>query len=152
MTARAAAGHDGFTLAELLAAMSIIAIALVGMAAALQHGLSGIETGRGESVAVFLAEAKLEELRALALVDWGNSALQPGTTTEYCWPSAAACSTTPTPPALRRTTTVTAGSGATCPRQCKLVTVSVFYRPLTTLGQLDRERRIDVGAMFVPRA
>lgn len=151
MSARTA-GHDGFTLAELLAAMAIIAIGLVAMAAALQHGLSGIEIGRGESVAVFLVEHKLEELRALALVDWANSALQPGTTTEYCQASSTGCSPTPTPASLRRTTTVAAGNGGTCTVQCKVVRVSVFYRPLTAVGQLDRERRVDVGAMFVSRA
>ena len=150
MSRRAAAGQSGFTLAELLAALSIIAVALVAMVAALQHGLSGIETGRGESVAVFLVEDKLESLRALALVDWGNSALQPGTTTEYCRASSA-CSSTSAPDGFRRSTTVTAGDGVTCTARCKLVTVSVFYRPVTPLGQLDRERRVDVGAMLVSR-
>jgi hypothetical protein len=136
----------------LLAAMAIIAIALVAMMAALQHGLSGIETGRGESVAVFLVEHKLEELMALARVDWAASALQPGTTIEYCQPSGAACAPTRTTPALRRVTVVAAGRGGTCAAQCRVVTVSVFYRPLTGLGYLDRERRVDVGAMFVAHA
>jgi prepilin-type N-terminal cleavage/methylation domain-containing protein len=150
MRIRTTAGQSGFTLAELLAAMSIITIALVALAAALQHGLTGIETGRGESVAVFLVEDKLEELRALALVDWGNAALQPGTTTEYCRPSSA-CSPTSAPDGFRRSTTVAAGNDGTCTARCKLVTVSVFYRPVTPLGQLDRERRVDVAAMFVSR-
>jgi type II secretion system protein I len=150
MRVGATTGQSGFTLAELLAALSIVAIALVAMVGALQHGLSGIETGRGESLAVFLIEDKLEELRALALVDWGNSALEPGTTTEYCRASSA-CSSTPAPDGLRRSTTVTAGNGTTCTARCKLVTVSVFYRPVTPLGHLDRERRVDVGTMFVSR-
>jgi prepilin-type N-terminal cleavage/methylation domain-containing protein len=152
MRSRVRGGHDGFTLAELLATMAIIAIALVGMAAALQQGLSGIDTGRGESVAVFLVEQKLEELRALALVDWTNSALQPGTMTEYCEPSSIICSPTPTAASLRRTTTIVAGDGAPCTVHCRRVTVAVFYRPITPMGQLDRERRVDVGAMFVARA
>ena len=152
MTVRTAAGDHGFTLAEVLAAMAIVAIALVGMVAALQHGLSGVETGRGESVAVFLVEDKLEHLRALALVDWANSALQPGATTEYCSVWSTACSPTPAPGAFRRATTVTDGSGGACAGPCKGLMVSVFYRPVTTLGQLDRERRVDVGAMVVPRS
>jgi prepilin-type N-terminal cleavage/methylation domain-containing protein len=147
-----AARDDGFTLAEVLAAMSIIAIALLATTAALQYGLSGIEIGRGDSVAVFLVEHKLEELKAMALVDWADAALEPGTTTEYCQPSTGACSPTPTPSAFRRTTTVAAGSGGSCTAHCKVVMVSVFYRPVTTRGQLDDERRVDVAAMFVSRA
>ena len=149
---RSFADHDGFTLAEILVATAIIAVGLVGVAAALQHGLGGIETGRGESVAIFLVEDKLEELRALALVDWTNLALQPGTTTEYCQPSNAGCSTTPTPASFIRTTTVTAGSGGTCTAQCRVLSVSVVYRPLTAVGHLDQERRVDVETLFVSRA
>jgi prepilin-type N-terminal cleavage/methylation domain-containing protein len=151
MSVRAFAGHDGFTLVEIMVATAMVGIGLVGVAAALQHGLSGIETGRGESVAIFLAEHKLEELRALALVDWTDLALQPGTMTEYCQPSAA-CSATPTPDSFRRTTTVTAGSGRPCTAQCKIVSVAVVYRPITAMGQLAQERRIEVDAMFVSRA
>jgi prepilin-type N-terminal cleavage/methylation domain-containing protein len=145
------AHHAGFTLAEVLAAMSIIAVALLATTAALQYGLSGIEIGRGESSAVLLIEHKLEELKAVALVDWTDAALEPGTTTEYCRPSTGGCSATPTPAAFRRTTTVTAGSGGHCAAQCKFVMVSVFYRPVSVLGQLNEERRVDVGAVFVSR-
>jgi prepilin-type N-terminal cleavage/methylation domain-containing protein len=151
MTMRDVAGHDGFTLAEILAAMALIAVGLVTMAAALQHGLGGIEIGRGESAAVFLVEDKLEELRALALVDWTNAALQPGTTTEYCRPFGSGCSATPIPVFLRRTTTVAAGRGGACSVHCKIVSVSVLYRVMTVLGQLDHERRVDIVAMFVSR-
>lgn len=151
MSARVA-GHAGFTLAEVLAAMAILAIALLAMTAALQYGLNGIEIGRGESAAAFLVEHKLEELKAVALVDWAAAALEPGTTTDYCQPSTGACSPTPAAATFRRTTTVSAGSGAHCTAQCKFVMVSVFYRPVTVLGQLDEERRIDVGAIFVARA
>lgn len=152
MTALELTGREGFTLAEILVAMAIIAIGLVATAAALQQGLSGIETGRGESMAVFLVEHKLEELKGLALVDWTNPALQSGTTTEYCQPSGTACSATSTPGSVRRTTTVADGTAGTCTTQCKIVSVSVFYRPLTAAGQLDQERRVDVSTMFVSRA
>lgn len=147
----APADDNGFTLAEVLAAMSIIAVALLATTAALQYGLSGIEIGRGESSAVFLIEHKLEELKAVALADWADDALEPGTTTEYCVASSGACSAMPTPAAFRRTTTVTANSGGHCTAQCKFVMVSVFFRPITVLGQLNAERRVDVGAVFVSR-
>jgi prepilin-type N-terminal cleavage/methylation domain-containing protein len=153
MNGRDVAGHDGFTLAECLVAMAVIVVGLAATAAALQHGLTGIETGRGETAAVFLVEHKLEELKGLAVVAWTDTALQPGTTIEYCQPSGADCSTTPTTASVRRITTVTdGGSGGACSARCKVVSVAVFYRPLSALGQLDRERRVDVLAMFVSRA
>ena len=142
--------QDGFTLPELLAAMAVIAIALVAMVVALHHGLSGLDTGRGESTALFLVEDKLEELRSVALVDWASGALAPGTTVEYCKVSGV-CSPNPAPGSFRRTTTVHAGSEAPCSVSCKIVSVSVVYRPVTALGQLDQERRVDVHTMFAAR-
>jgi hypothetical protein len=35
---------------------------------------------------------------------------------------------------------------------CKLVQVTVFYRPVTGHGQVDQERRIDVITMLVARS
>lgn len=148
MSAPRVLGDEGFTLAEILAAVAVMAIALVAMIAAVHHGLSGIDTGRGESTALFLVEDKLEELRSVALADW--AALTAGTTVEYCHLSGG-CAPTPTPTSLRRTTTVHAGSEGACSAYCKIVNVSVAYRPVTMLGQLDQERRVDVQAMFAPR-
>ena len=151
MSTRRVHDREGFTLAEILVATAIIAVGLVGLAVGLQHGLSGIEIGRGETLAIFLLEDRIEQLRSLALVDWTNLALQPGTTTEYCRPSSGDCSATPTPTSFRRTTTVTAGTETACTAQCKIVSVAVFYRPITVMGQLDQERRVDVSALFVSR-
>jgi prepilin-type N-terminal cleavage/methylation domain-containing protein len=150
MSARRIVGDEGFTLVEVLAAAAVVAIALVAMMAAVHHGLSGIDTGRGESTALFLVEDKLEELRSVALVDWANATLAPGTTVEYCQLSGG-CAPTPTPTSFRRTTTVYAGGEEPCSADCKVVNVSVAYRPVTTLGQLDQERRVDVQAMFASR-
>jgi len=143
-------GDAGFTLVEVLAAAAVVAIALVAMMAAVHHGLSGIDTGRGESTALFLVEDKLEELRGVALADWANAALAPGTTVEYCQLSGD-CAPTPTPTPFRRTTTVHAGSETACSAYCKIVSVTVAYRPVTALGQFDQERRVDAQAMFAPR-
>jgi len=151
MSAPRIVGDEGFTLVEVLAAAAVVAIALVAMMAAIHHGLSGIDTGRGESTALFLVEDKLEELRDVALADWANAALAPGTTVEYCQLSGG-CVPTPTPSSFRRTTTVHAGSERACSAYCKIVNVSVAYRPLTALGQFDQERRVDAQAMFASRA
>jgi hypothetical protein len=146
------AGDDGgFGLAEVLTAAAIIAIGLMATAVAFQQASSGIEAGRGETTAIFMAEQRIEALKAVALVDWSNVALDSGTTTEYCHP-ANGCGTTPLAGLYRRTTTVAENPGGICAARCRTVEVSVFYRPLSARGQFDEERRIDVFAMFVARA
>lgn len=149
MTARDGAREAGFTVIELLMAMMVIVVGLLATMTAFQHGLNGIGTGRAESTATFLVEARLEELKALALVDWTNTALQPGTLTEYC-ASDSRCSTRPSPASLRRTTAIADG-GAACATQCKTVTVSVFYRAITAMGQLDQERRVAASTLYASR-
>jgi prepilin-type N-terminal cleavage/methylation domain-containing protein len=142
----------GFTLAEVLTATAIVAIGLVAAAMAFQHAISGIEAGRGESLAMFLAEQKLEELRGVALVDWAAGALAPSTTTEYCHPPGDRCTGTPAPGAYRRATTIADSPAGPCPStRCKIVRVAVFFRSITGAGQLDQERRIDITTMFASR-
>ena len=48
-------------------------------------------------------------------------------------------------------TTITDGPGWTCTANCKLVQVTVLYRPVTARGQLDQERRLEVVTMLVSR-
>ena len=140
----------GFTVLEVLVAMALIATGVMATMAAFQHGMSGIDSGGGETVATFLVEDKLEALKDLALLDWTSPALAPGTRTEYCRPAETPCFGMPAPDSLRRTTTIGDGGG-TCPRPCKVVSVSVFYRPVTAAGHLDQERRVDGHTIFVPR-
>ena len=151
MKGRLPGTEAGFTLAEMLVATTIVAIGFVAVAAAFQYALSGIEAGRGETTATFLAEHKLEELKAIALVDWTHSALSAATTIEYCPPTGGHCTATATAGSYRRATTVTDDAGQTCTTSCKVVHVSVFYRPVTGLGQLDQERRIDLFTIFASR-
>jgi prepilin-type N-terminal cleavage/methylation domain-containing protein len=142
--------EDGLTLVEMLAAMAILAIGLMATALAFQYALSGIENGRGETMATFLVEAKIEELKSIALVDWTHIALRAGTTTDYC-EAGGRCSPTAAALAYRRDTTVTDSPGGACTGRCKVVRVAVHYRPLSSAGQLDQERRVDVVTMFVAR-
>lgn len=151
MRRRGACAQAGFTLVEMLAATAIVAIGLVAVAVAFQYAISGIEAGRGETMATFLVEAKLEELKSHALVDWGHAALKAGTSMEYCQPGHTGCTTTPTHAAYRRATAVTDSPGGTCTESCKVVRVTVYYRPIGVEGYLDQERRIDVLTMFVAR-
>lgn len=155
MRIRHRGGDGGFTLAEILTATAIIAVGLVATAVALQHGISGIELGRGESTATFLAEHTLEELKGLALVDWTNARLQPGTTTEYCQLSTTIVCTATAPAtaaSFRRTITVVDGVGGPCSAHCKTVSISVVFRALSGIGQFHQQRRVDIATMFVARS
>lgn len=134
----------GFTSIEALVATLILSIGLAAVATALQHASGGIESARGETTAAFLAEYRLEQLKNLALADWPSPTLSAGTTTEAYGAILHA-------PAYRRVTTITDNPGSPCAESCKLVRITVFYRPVTGEGQLDQERRLDVVTMLVSR-
>jgi prepilin-type N-terminal cleavage/methylation domain-containing protein len=150
--ARRLTRERGFTLAEVLVATFILAIGLVAVASGFQYATTGVATGMGETTAAFLAEQRLEQLKSLALANWTDAALNAGTTTVYCPSNGAACTGTATPGFSRRVTTITDDPGAPCAPSCKLVRVTVFYRPVSTQGQLDRERQVDVTTMLVSRS
>ena len=135
----------GFTLGEVLVALFVLAIGLVGVVTGFQYATSGVEIGKGETTAAFLAEQRLEWLKALALTNWTSATLEAGTTTESYGSIADAA-------LFRRVTTITDSPGGTCAAHCKLVRVTVFYRPVTGQGQVDQERRLDVVTMLVTRS
>jgi prepilin-type N-terminal cleavage/methylation domain-containing protein len=135
----------GFTLGEVLVAIFVLAIGLVGVVTGFQYATSGVEIGKGQTTAAFLAEQRLEWLKALALTNWTSAALAAGTTTEAYGSIADAA-------LYRRVTTITDRPGGTCAASCKLVQVTVFYRPVTGQGQVDQERRLDVVTMLVTRS
>jgi prepilin-type N-terminal cleavage/methylation domain-containing protein len=143
--------EGGFTLAEVLVATVVLAIGLVAVASGFQYATNGVTTGMGETRAAFLAEQRLEQLKSLALTNWTNATLNAGTTTEYCPSTGAACTGTATAGFARRVTTIADDPGAPCTPSCKLVRVTVFYRPVTTQGQLNQERQVGVTTMLVSR-
>lgn len=126
-------------------AILVLSIGLAAVVTGLQYATSGVETGKGETTAAFLAEERVEQLKALALTDWTNLSLSAGTTTEGYGSIAAAA-------LYRRVTTITDSPGETCTARCKLVQVTVFYRPVTARGQLDQERRLHVITILVSRS
>jgi prepilin-type N-terminal cleavage/methylation domain-containing protein len=134
----------GFTLGEVLVAILVLAVGLVGVVTGFQYATSGVELGKGETTAAFLAEQRLEWLKALALANWKSATLEAGTTTEGYGSIADAA-------LYRRVTTITDSPGGACAANCKVVRVTVFYRPVTAQGQLDQERRLDVVTMLVIR-
>ena len=149
MTDRSVGARAGFTLAEILAATAIVAIGFVACATAFQQALAGIESGRRETAATFLAESKVEELKAVALVNWGSAALTPAARTEYCVPAADGCTPTPTTGSYRVVTTVMDVQSGTC--TCKVVRVGVFYQVVSGRGFLDREGLVELVTLFASR-
>jgi prepilin-type N-terminal cleavage/methylation domain-containing protein len=154
----------GFTLAEVLVAASIILIGLVAIASGFQYGTSGVANGRGETVATFLAEQRLEALKAAAISDYDGSLLNAGTTTEYCQSSnigatGTNCQSTAitNAPSYTRVTTVVHNPGGTgctgvAPFFCKRIRVTVTYRPVTSAGDASQTRTVDLFAVVAPRS
>lgn len=140
----ASSGERGFTLAEVLVAAFVLAVGLTAVVTGLQYARGGLEAARGETMAAFLAEQRLEHLKAISLVSWSAADLQAGTAVEDYGSIGGAS-------AYRRETTIVDDPGGTCGARCKLARVTVFYRPVTTSGQLDQERRLDVATMLVSR-
>ena len=136
--------EKGFTLGEVLVAASILLIGLAAVVTGFQYATSGIAAGNGETTATFLAEQRLEQLKALALADWSSAQLSAGTTTEGYGSIAGAAP-------YRRVTSIADAPGGTCTASCKLVRVTVLYRPVTGRGQVDQERQVDVVTMLVAR-
>ena len=163
--------EHGFTLAEVLVATFIIVVGLVALASGFQFATSGVATGRGETVASFLAEQRLEQLKAIALTNYYGSPAWTGTltlaggstTTEYCQPTnigatSANCQATAITGTASyvRTTRITDNPGGTgctgaAPLVCKRIQVNVTYRPVTTRGDVSQTRSVDVYAVVAPR-
>jgi Tfp pilus assembly protein PilV len=134
----------GSSLGEVMVATLVLSVGIVAVVAGLQFATGGVEHGRGETTATLLAEARLEELKALALKDWNHATLSGGTTTEGYGTMAEA-------PHHRRVTVIVNSPGGPCMVSCRLVRVTVFYRPVTAQGQLNQERQVDVSTLLVSR-
>ena len=146
----------------MLVATAVLTVGLVAIATGFQYATSGVAVGGGESTAVFLAEQRLEQLRADAVSDFSAPSLGAGTTTEYCTPAiiagrASNCQATAGGgPSYVRQTTISELTGSMgCPARpvwCKQVEVRVRYRPVTSTGELNQAREIDVITVLGPRA
>jgi prepilin-type N-terminal cleavage/methylation domain-containing protein len=140
-----AADQRGFTLVETLAAIAIIVVALVGLLTTMTSGVTDIDSARRSTTALFLAEQRLEHIRAFALskaagqgYNYVNTASFPaeayGTITNYG--------------DYRRTVVVVDDPGGTA--NTKQVEVWVFYRPVTTTG-LNQETSVVVSSLLAAR-
>jgi prepilin-type N-terminal cleavage/methylation domain-containing protein len=138
-------GRDrGFALAEVVMATAIIAIGLLAAAAALHYATDTLELSRRDTVAVFLAEQRLERLKARAMVNWNDADLVAGVYVEACDPIAMTCRVDGTAATTTRTTTIVDAAETACGPKCKVVRVTVTLRA-------GAERRLDVGTILTSR-
>lgn len=156
----------GFTLTEVLVATFVIVIGLVAVATGFQFATAGVATGRGETIAIFLAEQRIEQLKGAAMTSFTGAALDSGVTTEFCQATNIGATTTNCQAGAitggasyqRVTTIVDSGNGTTCgnapaapPILCKRIHVRVTYNPVTSRGDVSQQRMVDVFTMLVPR-
>lgn len=138
----------GFTLAEILVACAVISVGLIAVATGFGIGVDGVEAGRQQSTALFLAEQRIEQVRALALQpplllanvnstnlpspeNYGYSGTLPGAPKGY-W----------------RTTTITNNPAGVSGAR---VDVTVYYRPVTGRGVLTTERSVSLSIFLANR-
>lgn len=135
----------GFTLAEVLVAAVVIGIGLVAVAFGFSYATQGLETGRQQTTAVFLAEQQVERLRSVAMTSFSGTGwdtqLNAGVTNE-------AYNTIPNGAGYRRVTTIT---DSPLPVDWKRIQVRVFYRPVTYRGVLAQERQASVVTLVTRR-
>jgi prepilin-type N-terminal cleavage/methylation domain-containing protein len=144
--------EGGFSLAEILVALSVMSVGLLGVAVAFGFGVDGVEAGRQQSTAVFLAEQRLEQAKELAarapnLQDLVIANLP---STEAYGTIAGA------PPRYRRTTTITSWDSTSwgalsAGTTGKKVDVVVLYQPVTGRGVLATERSVTLSGFFATR-
>lgn len=134
----------GFTLAEIMVACAIISVGLVAVATGFGFGVDGVEAGRQQSTAVFLAEQRIEQAKELAMRQTGLVQL-----TVANLPATEAYGTIAgAPPRYRRTTAIVANPGGVLGAR---VDVVVFYQPVTGRGVLSTERSVSLSIFLANR-
>jgi prepilin-type N-terminal cleavage/methylation domain-containing protein len=167
---RTLTGQRGFTLAEVLVAVVIIMVGLVAVASGFQYATSGVATGRGETIAIFLAEQRIEQVKTVAMINYdppypGLSLATGTTTTEFCQTStigatasncqAGAITGTTSYTRVTTITDITTDAGrctGVTPLLCKRIRVTVTYRPVTSRGDVSQARTVDLYAVVTPRS
>jgi prepilin-type N-terminal cleavage/methylation domain-containing protein len=137
-------GQAGFTLAEILVACAVISLGLIAVATGFGFGVDGVEAGRQQSTAVFLAEQRIEQAKELAARKPNLADL----TVANLPASEAYGAISGAPSSYRRTTTITTNPGGTTGAR---VDVIVFYKPVTGRGVLATERQVSLSIFLANR-
>jgi prepilin-type N-terminal cleavage/methylation domain-containing protein len=160
--------QSGVTLVEVLAALAVIAIGIVGVAVVVPVAILGVHEGYQASTATFLAEQAMERVRALP---WSESpaidclGLSLGDSSPI--PSSATCrgaTSTQLPdeptgvsghPQYRRFVRVTSCVSEPCAEMrttgLRRVEVTVAYRPLTAKGVSGRDTTLRLESLAAQR-
>jgi prepilin-type N-terminal cleavage/methylation domain-containing protein len=142
--------ESGFTLVEILVAVAILMVGLVAVMQWFPLGTAGVESGRRQSTGVFLAEQKIEQIKA-----WSQ-----GTVGTQGFPTVVAggtCFTDPNGPCRNdlfntipgyteysRTVTIANGPTATT----RMVRVQVTFRRVTDQGTLTGGTQVDIATLI----
>jgi type II secretory pathway pseudopilin PulG len=137
--------ESGLTLVEIIVAAAVIGLGLVGVVAGFLYAVGGIEAGRQQTTAVFLAEQRMEQLKAAALTNLLNV-----TTAAYPAEGYGSVSNNGhATPSYRRTVTIVDAPAGLA--DTKLVEVWVSYRPVVGFGVLATERGVRLSALLTAR-
>ena len=152
--------ESGFTLVEILVAVFILMIGLVAVMQWFPLGTAGVESGRRQSTGVFLAEQKIEQIKAWSLSMCTGPAFVPpcpvqqgfitvvkpgGTCANVGNPCADdGFNTIPGYPEYQRTVTISPGPTLTT----RLVRVQVQYRRVTAQSVLTSGQQVDFTTLI----
>jgi prepilin-type N-terminal cleavage/methylation domain-containing protein len=137
--------EQGFTLAETLAAIGILGVGLVALLSSMSWGFASVDTSRRATTALFLAEQRMEQIKAVAVSTAAGQGWAQVTATTFPNEAYGAISGYRD---YRRTVTITTNPGGAA--NTKLVEVRVFYRPVTATG-LGPETSVAVSTLLVAR-
>jgi prepilin-type N-terminal cleavage/methylation domain-containing protein len=140
-----ARSEAGFTVIEVLVAVTLLGISLAAVLSVMALGLSSADTGRRSSTALFLAEQRLEQIRAFAVSPDPVQGLANVTTAVF---AAEGYNTLAGYGDYRRAVAVTDDPGGVA--NTKLVRVDVFYRPLSMVG-ISTETSVTVSTLLALR-
>ena len=144
-------GQSGFTLAEILIACAVIGVGLTAASYGFTMGIQGVETGRQQSTALFLAQQRMDQVKAA-----GKIASEPPLAyVSIANFPAEAYNTIASAAKFRRTVTLTSytgpAGGLPTGLQGVRVDVDVFYQPITARGVLTTERSVRVSSFLTSR-
>jgi type II secretory pathway pseudopilin PulG len=145
-SARRTGDPRGFTLAEVLIATAFVMVAFASVGVGFLRGTSSVETGRQQTTALYLAEQRLEQIKAWSLSTVAGQGFSSVAAGGACCGNEA-YNTIASYGNYRRTVTVTSNGPTT-----KVLLVSVFYFPVNPSGgHAGNERRVDVSTLITNR-
>ena len=132
----------GMTLVEVLVAVAVITVGLTAVATGMQLATGSIATGQQETTAVFLAEQRLEDIKAFALSPAAAQGFANVTSANFPVENYSSIANYG---GYRRAVTITNPSAT-----MKRVTVDVFYVPVA-VASANAERQVTVSTVLRSR-